>query len=104
MEIDFHSESVCSRFDLPNGQVVPDSPFSSIWWELNGAYFGWGDLSGSDVVRIQTRLNRDEIFKGWSVFYGEDRLKEDLPAITIESRKICVRSDIVEQALSKRMS
>lgn len=93
-----HAVEIRNRFGLSDGQVVAGHIYKNLWWELDGHFFGYGDLSGPNIFRIQNHLRGDETFRGWNEHHRSSQQQTDIPMIRIQLHDIMMRSDLIEEA------
>ena len=88
------------RFGLRQGQFFHDAHKRNLWWELNGDFFGFGDLTGEDVFRIQSLLASNEVFQGWNQHHGTELQQTHYPQIRIRPDDITYHIDLRDEGLA----
>lgn len=89
------------RFALRNGQFFGHYRYKNLQWELNGQFFGFGDLRDQDIIRIQEELAPDETFIGWNEHHGTDWQQTEVPMVLITNTNIMFRKELVEEWSNK---
>jgi hypothetical protein len=82
------------RFGLKQGQFFHNPHKKNLWWELDGDFFGFGDLTGEDVYRIQSLLASNEVFQGWNQHHGTELQQHPWPLIRIRHDDIVYNIDL----------
>ena len=85
------------RFELTDGQIAHTPVYKNLWWELDGHFFGYGDLSAGDILKIRTRLTDEEVFTGWNEHHQTRWQQTGFPMIRIKKDDIQMRGDIIEE-------
>ena len=88
---------VRDRFRLTQGQFFATYQCKNNWWELDGEFFGFGDLTSEDVFRIQRQLTEDEVFQGWNEHHGTPMQQSPVPMIRISKHDIVFRNDLLAE-------
>ena len=86
------------RFGLKQGQFFHNPHKKNLWWELDGNFFGFGDLLGEDVFRIQSLLAANEVFQGWNQHHGTEHQQSPYPQIRIRHDDITYSIDLRAEA------
>jgi len=89
---------VRERFRLSQGQFFHNPNQKNRWWELDGEFFGFGDLTSEDIFRIQRQLTEDEIFQGWNEHHGTPMQQSPVPMIRITKHDIVFHADLLAEA------
>jgi hypothetical protein len=96
-----HKETL-DRFGLFDGQFFAHYKFKNLQWYLgdcdrtpiNSVNIGYGDLRGTDLIRIMDTLTDGEVFTGYSEVHGYDHCIGTQPCerrcllVTITSKRI----------------
>lgn len=90
------------RFGLTDAQIVDVYVYKNLWWELDGEFFGYGDLSAGDIQKIQTRLEDGEVFQGWNEHHKSEWQQTDYPMIRITKDVVHTYREIREEAVHQR--
>jgi hypothetical protein len=92
-----HAQEMRNRFGLGNGAVWASNIYKNLWWEVNGEFFGYGDLNAADVFRIQENLRGDEIFQGWNEHHMSRWQQRSTPMIRIKRDEIIMGVDLIAE-------
>lgn len=76
------------RFGLRDGQLFASPLKKNLHWEINGEFFGFGDLRHEDVERIQAGLSDREVFQGWNEHHFTQWKHRDTAIILITKDEI----------------
>ena len=90
------------RFELTDCQIAHTPVYRNLWWELDGHFFGYGDLSAGDIFKIRKRLRDDEVFQGWNEHHQSNWHSSVGPMIRIKKDDIMMRNDILEEQRASR--
>jgi hypothetical protein len=93
-----HAEEIRVRLGLPNGVVRSRYTYKNLWWELNGVFFGYGDLDSADILCIKRNLRAYETFQGWNEHHMSRWQQTTVPMIRIKRDDIMMHADLVEEA------
>jgi hypothetical protein len=93
-----NAQALRNRFGLSQGQIATPYTYKNLWWELDGEFFGYGDISPEDVFRIQNHLENGEIFQGWNEHHQSAWQQTKYPMIRIKMGDIEMHGDIVTAA------
>lgn len=96
-------QAMCERFVLKNGQFFAYYRYKNLQWELNGEFFGYGDLRDDDLIRIQEELSEYETFKGWNEHHGTEWQQTDIPMVVITHDDIKFREEIFQEDKERRV-
>lgn len=97
MEQSRHAAALRCRFDLNDGQFFATNIYKNLWWELDGQFFGFGDLNAANVFRIQNHLQTGEVFQGWNEHHETSFQQTDVPMIRITSHDIVMHIDLLKE-------
>jgi hypothetical protein len=97
MEMYKNAHILQNRFGLRDAQFFARYIYKNLWWEVDGKFFGFGDITSADVFRIQNRLDNGEIFQGWNEHHGTDWQQTNVPMIRIEKGNIMMHVDLVAE-------
>jgi hypothetical protein len=98
MDLKPNAHLVRDRFGLRQGQFFHNPHKQNLWWELDGEFFGFGDLTGEDVFRIQSLLAQNEVFQGWNQHHGTGMQQTPYPQIRIRADDITYHIDLRAEA------
>lgn len=104
MILSANATEMCNRFGLRNGQFFANYACKNVWWELDGEFFGYGDLSAENVFELQRRLEEGEVFQAWNEHHMTDWQQTDTPMLRIKKDDIMYRRDIVEEAYEEEVN
>ena len=86
-----------NRFGLSDGKIASPYTYKNLHWELDGLFFGYGDISPEDVFRIQNHLENGEVFQGWNEHHQSAWQQTKFPMIRIKNNDIMMHGDIVTE-------
>lgn len=89
------------RFGLRHGQFFAFYRYKNLQWELNGEFFGYGDLRDDDIIRIQEALTEDETFIGWNEHHMTNWHQTDIPMVVITHDNFKFRAELIEERVNE---
>jgi hypothetical protein len=92
-----HAPDMRDRFNLRNGQFFGSYEYKNLWWEINGQFFGFGDLNEADIYRIRLALQEDEIFQGWNEHHLSEWQQTDVPMIRITRECVKYHGELLSE-------
>ena len=96
-----NAEDLSKRFELSDGQIRGDDGYRNLWWELNGMFFGFGDISRTDILNIAAKLAPDDIFQGWNQHHGSEFQQTTVPMVRIEFGRITGRIELLHEMINE---
>lgn len=98
-----NAEILRNRFGLSNGQFYATYVYKNLWWEFNGDFFGFGDITADQVFHIQNRLDKGDVFQGWNEHHRTEWQQTDVPMIRIKKNDIMMHGDLINEATEQNM-
>jgi hypothetical protein len=78
------NNDICERFQLNDGQFFSTYARKNLHWFLNGEQFGFGDLREDDIMRIQMRLQQEDVFEGFNEHHMSMFMQRENPVVVIK--------------------